>query len=72
MPQCTNCNYRWKVKEIWSLGFSKNGKDCHNCGVKQYISTDTQKIFSLGYLSLVFILIFPFIIKLSDKEEPSW
>lgn len=72
MAQCTNCDYKWKAKEIWSLGFSKKGKDCPNCGVKQYISSKTQRTFTLGYLSLIFIVIFPFIIKLSDKDEPLW
>ena len=72
MPSCTNCNYKWKTKDICLLGFSKEGKDCPNCGVKQYISSKTQRIFYLGYLSLIFIMIFPFIVKLSDKDEPLW
>ncbi|WP_391209578.1 hypothetical protein [Psychrobacillus sp. L4] len=69
MAHCTNCNYKWKAKEIWSLGFSKKGKDCSNCGDKQYISYETQGILTLYYLSIVFIVIFPFLIKLSDKDE---
>lgn len=72
MAHCTNCNYKWKTKEIWSLGFSKKGKNCPNCGNKQYISSKTQRIFTLGYLSLVFIVFFPFFIKLSDSDEPLW
>lgn len=72
MARCTNCNYKWNSKEIWSLGFSKKGKDCPKCGVKQYISSQTQRTFTLGYLSLIFIVIFPFIIKLSDQDEPLW
>nr|WP_090989839.1 hypothetical protein [Bacillus sp. OV322] len=72
MARCTNCNNKWKAKEIWSLGFSKKGKNCTNCGHKQYISSDTQRTFSLGYLSLIFIVILPFFIKLSDKDEPLW
>ncbi|WJE43671.1 hypothetical protein QRD86_03395 [Bacillus halotolerans] len=69
MARCTSCNYKWKAKEVWSLGFSKKGTDCPNCGIKQYISSETQRTFTLGYLSLIFIVIFPFIIKLSDKDE---
>ncbi len=72
MARCTSCNYKWKAKEVWSLGFSKKGKDCPICGVKQYISSETQRTFTLGYLSLIFIVIFPFIIKLSDKDKPLW
>ncbi|MGY0694650.1 TIGR04104 family putative zinc finger protein [Virgibacillus sp. FSP13] len=70
MARCTNCNYKWKVKEILSLGFSKNGKDCPNCGHKQYISAGTQRLFTLGYLSLIFVPVLLFRIKLSDKDEP--
>lgn len=72
MAKCTKCNYKWKAKEIWSLGFSKKGKDCSNCGHKQYISAETQQIFTLGYLSLIFVPILPFFIKLCDKDEPLW
>ncbi|WP_110926796.1 hypothetical protein [Bacillus massiliglaciei] len=70
MAQCTNCHYKWKVKEIWSLGFSKKGKSCPNCGVTQYISSESQRTLTIGYISLLFIVIFPFIIKLSNKDEP--
>ncbi|RFU69675.1 TIGR04104 family putative zinc finger protein [Bacillus sp. V59.32b] len=72
MAQCNNCNYKWKAKEILSLGFSKSGKKCPHCEKKQYISSETQRIFFLGYISLVFIIIFPLIIKLSDKEGSLW
>lgn len=69
MPHCTNCNYKWKFKEVMSLGFSKRGKDCPNCGKRQYISLKTQKLLTLGYISLIFIPFLLFSIKLSDKEE---
>lgn len=69
MPRCTNCNYKWKIKEVLSLGFSKNGKDCPNCGQRQFISIGTQKLLTLGYLSLIFIPFLLFRIKLSDKDE---
>ncbi|MCY7630008.1 hypothetical protein [Bacillus altitudinis] len=72
MARCTNCNYKWKAKEIWAIGFSKKGKDCPNCGVRQYISSKTQRAFTLGNLSLIFIVILPFVIKLSEKDEPFW
>lgn len=70
MVKCTNCNYKWKAKDVRAVGFSKNGKECPNCGEKQYISSKTKRMFTLGWLSLVFIIIFPFIIKLSSKDEP--
>lgn len=72
MAKCTNCNYKWKAIQILKLGFSKKGKDCTNCGTKQYISSETQKTMTLGFLSLIFLVIFPFIIKLSDKDEAIW
>lgn len=72
VPRCTNCNYKWKAKDIFLLGFSKNGKKCTNCGHKQYISAETQRWFTLGYLSLIFIPFLLFRIKLSDKDEPLW
>ncbi|WP_233005383.1 TIGR04104 family putative zinc finger protein [Exiguobacterium aurantiacum] len=68
-PRCTNCHYKWRIKEVLALGFSPDGKDCPNCGQKQYISVETQSLLTLGYLSLVFV---PFIllwIKLSDHDE---
>lgn len=69
MPRCTNCKYKWKVKEVLSLGFSNNGKDCPNCGQRQYISLRTQKLLTLGYLSLIFVPFLIFRIKLSDKDK---
>ena len=72
MPCCTNCNDKWKVKDVVALGFSKNGKDCPNCGQRQYLSAETQRLFTLGYLSLLFV---PFLfskIKLSGKDKPLW
>ena len=72
MVCCTNCQYTFKTKEVLAVGFAKHGKACPNCGVKQYISKDSQHYLSLGYISLLFVLILPFVIKLSDKEEAIW
>lgn len=69
MVRCTNCQYKFKTKEVLAVGFAKHGKACPNCGTQQYISKDTQRYFSLGYVSLLFILILPFVIKLSDRES---
>lgn len=69
MSRCTNCNYKWKLAEILAVGFSNNGKNCSNCGKKQYISLKTQKLLTLGYISLIFIPLLLFKIKLSDKDE---
>lgn len=69
MARCTNCQEKWKIKEVIALGFSKRGRNCPSCGERQYISTETQKILTLGWLSLIFV---PFLfsrIKLSNKEE---
>lgn len=69
-PHCTNCHYKWKVKEVWSLGFSKDGKACPNCGHTQYISGETQRLFTLGYLNLLFVPFLLFRIRLSDENDP--
>lgn len=68
-PRCTNCHYKWRIKEVLALGFSRNGKDCSNCGQKQFISAETQSLLTLGYLSLVFVPFILFWIKLSDHDE---
>ncbi len=72
MVRCTNCDYKWKTKDVLAVGFAKHGKPCPNCGEKQYLSKDTQHYLSLGYVSLLFVLIMPFVIKLSDREESVW
>ena len=72
MVRCTNCDYKWKTKDVLAVGFAKHGKACPNCGEKQYISKDTQRYLSLGYISLLFVLIMPFVVKLSDREESVW
>lgn len=42
MVRCTNCQYKFKTKEVLAVGLVKHGKACPNCGVKQYISKDSQ------------------------------
>ncbi|GGE66729.1 hypothetical protein GCM10007140_16110 [Priestia taiwanensis] len=69
MARCTKCNYKWRLKEIVSLGFSKEGKNYSNCGTKQYISEKTQNALTLGYLSLLFLPLLLFVIQLSAKDE---
>lgn len=69
MARCTNCNYKWSFKDVMAAGFSKDGKLCPNCGEKQYVSKTTQNIISLGSISFVLAIIFPFFIKLSDKND---
>ncbi len=70
LARCTNCHQKWKVKEIVAIGFSKDGKDCSDCGEKQYISAGTQRLFTLGFWSLLIVPLLLFSIKLSDKDEP--
>ena len=74
MARCTNCNYKWKTKDVWLLGFSKKGKDCPNCKTKQFISfKDRCPLIGLGYLSgtigILLIIFFPLFFKLSDRDE---
>lgn len=52
-----------------AAGFSKDGKPCPNCGEKQYVSKTTQNIISLGSISFLLAIIFPFFIKLSSKKD---
>lgn len=72
MVACTNCQNKWTGRDLWKLGFSKEGKSCPHCGTTQYISAESQRMMSLGFISLVAILLFPFIIKLSGEKEPLW
>ncbi|ADC52332.1 hypothetical protein BpOF4_21684 (plasmid) [Alkalihalophilus pseudofirmus OF4] len=69
MAKCTKCNYKWKAKENWSLGFSKKGKDCSNCGHKQYISAVYLAILQCIKRQWgIFILLY----NLSDLERLTW
>ncbi len=72
MPRCTSCQQRWKAKDIAALGFSKKGKDCPHCGRRQYLSAETQRWFTLGWLSLIAVPFLLMTIRLSDKDEPLW
>ncbi|TFD99494.1 hypothetical protein [Jeotgalibacillus salarius] len=72
MPRCTNCDTKWKLRNIWKLGFSKDGRHCPVCGKRQYISSESQRMMTIGFWSVLFILIFPFMIKLTDRDEPLW
>lgn len=68
MARCTKCNHKWSLKEVL-LPFSKDGRECSVCKQKQYISLTTQNIMSLSYWSVLIVILFPFIIKLSDKKD---
>ncbi|KTR58574.1 hypothetical protein RSA42_14935 [Exiguobacterium indicum] len=74
MARCTNCQYKFSTKELLavSVAIHGKGKTCPNCGVKQYMSRKSQFYLSFGNISLLFVLILPFVIKLSDKEETIW
>ncbi|MGM9922615.1 MAG: hypothetical protein ACI35R_00020 [Bacillus sp. (in: firmicutes)] len=74
MARCTNCNCKWKIKNMWLLGFSKKGRACPHCGTRQFASfKESNVLIGLGSLSgiiaILLIMFFPFFIKLSDKEE---
>ena len=74
MARCSNCNYKWKTKDVWLLGFTKKGKTCPGCNAKQFASfKDRGFLLGLGYLSgtigIIIIIFFPFIIKLSSQDE---
>jgi len=74
VAHCTNCNYKWRTKDVWLLGFTKKGKVCQNCNAKQFLSfKDRGLLLGLGSLSgiiaMLIIIIFPYLLKLSDKDE---
>ncbi|MEY8348112.1 hypothetical protein AALF16_07295 [Bacillus cereus] len=67
MTRCTHCKEKWKAKDVWSLYFQNDGKDCPYCYEKQYLSSETFR-FSSEVLGLSFLFIFPFFVELSDKN----
>ncbi|WP_430786731.1 hypothetical protein VBD025_14575 [Virgibacillus flavescens] len=69
MVRCTNCDYKWKARDVLAAGFSKNGRECSSCGERQYISAETQRMLTLGYISIIFLPLLPFLIQLSNKKE---
>lgn len=74
---CNHCNYKWNAKNVWLLGFSKKGKKCPKCSTRQFVSfKGTGPLIGLGYLSgiiaILFIIFFPFLVKLTDKEDATW
>lgn len=69
MARCTRCGSTWSARDIWKLGWSKEGKRCNNCGEKQYISRETQGMLTLGYLSVALLVVIPFVMKLSDTPS---
>lgn len=69
MAYCESCQQKWRVKDVFLLGFSKAGKACPHCGNTQYIAVETKRLFTLGYLSLLFIPLFIFFIRLSNRDE---
>lgn len=77
MACCNRCNYKWNTKNVWLLGFSKKGKKCPKCNTRQFVSfKGSGPLIGLGYLSgivaILFIIFFPFVVKLTDKEEATW
>lgn len=69
MVTCTKCRSKWSARDIWKLGWSKEGKRCSNCGERQYISRETQGMLTLGYLSVALLVVIPFVMKLSDTPS---
>lgn len=67
MTRCTNCKTRWKAKDVWSLYFQNDGKDCPYCYQRQYLSSETFR-FSSDILALLFLFLVPFFVELSDKN----
>ncbi|MGX7594408.1 hypothetical protein ACWNS2_04155 [Planococcus plakortidis] len=74
MAYCANCGTEWKVKDIWKLGVSKDGKNCPSCDARQYVSFNNGGfLMGLGYVSgtigLLLIVLFPYYIRLSNQKD---
>ncbi|PEZ00658.1 hypothetical protein CN326_22445 [Bacillus sp. AFS018417] len=67
MTRCTNCKAKWKAKDVWSLFFQNDGKDCPYCNQRQYISAETFR-FSSDIIRGLFLSLFPFFVELSDES----
>ena len=70
MTYCKNCKEKWQIKDVFLVGFSKEGRTCVHCGEVQYIAVETKRLFTLGYLSILFIPAIIFFIRLSSHDEP--
>ena len=77
MARCTTCHNKWKTKDMWLLGFTKKGKECLNCGTRQFLSFKNRElILGLGFLSgaiaILMIMFFPFLLTLSDQDDMTY
>lgn len=69
MTRCTNCQIKWKLKDVIKLSLSKDGRNCPQCGERQYVSKDAQNFMTLSWLSLLFLPLIIYRITLSSKKE---
>jgi hypothetical protein len=70
MGHCSLCGHKWGKRDLVRLGFSRDGRNCRGCSCRQYMSTETRRMFSAGYVSILFVFFMPFVVKLSSKDEP--
>ena len=71
MTRCANCNKKWKAKVIWSLmNRPLDGKNCPHCYRIQYIKPESLQFMSNYGPGMIFILLFPFFVELSNEKEP--
>lgn len=69
MRSCANCQYKWKLKDLVKLSFSKEGRTCVKCREQQYLSKDAQNLMTLSWLSLLFLPFIIYRLTLSSKKE---
>lgn len=69
MAVCKSCGKRWGFINVAKVVFAKGGVECPNCKRKQYLSSSS--LINLSFASTFFFLliIMPFLVRLSNKEE---
>ena len=71
MTRCANWNKKWQAKVIWSIiNRPLDGKNCPHCNRLQYMKAETFQFMSNYGPGMIFILLFPFFVELSNEKEP--
>ncbi|GGP09110.1 hypothetical protein [Oceanobacillus neutriphilus] len=69
MTVCRNCGKRWGLFKTYKIVFANDGVECPNCGKKQYLSGSSLINLLFGSTVIIFFILVPFLVKLSNEEE---
>lgn len=74
MARCTKCHSKWKARNVWGLILTDEGKPCHQCNTIHHLAfKDKGTLLWLSFIFeicfLIFIILFPFIAKLSIRKK---